>query len=196
MPFFEPEPDPDAPHVRPAPDAPIFLVGFMASGKTTIGKLVAGRLGWTFLDLDEMIARAAGVAIPEIFAREGESGFRQREAAAVREAGMLRQTVIATGGGAACRDENLNTMLAVGSVVALGVSPEEAVRRAGGASGRPLLDGQSDPVAAARGLLERRAPFYARAHVRLETEGRTPDQLAGELLRTLGLRAAVNGGGQ
>jgi shikimate kinase len=160
----------------------------MASGKTTVGRLVAGRLGWSFQDLDEVIVRAAGLPIADIFARDGEAGFRQRETAAVREAGGLRRTVIATGGGAACREENLSAMLAAGSVVALGVSPEEAVRRAGGASGRPLLDGQADPIAAARGLLERRAPFYARAHVRLETEGRTPDQLAGELLQALGFR--------
>jgi shikimate kinase len=170
----------------PAADAPIFLVGFMASGKTSVGKLLAARLGWTFVDLDELVVAAAGATIPEIFAREGEPGFRRRETGAVRDAAARRRTVIATGGGAACRPENLQAMLGAGRVIALAVSAEEAVRRAGGASGRPLLDGKADPVAAARELLAARAPFYARAHVRVETDGRTPDEIARAVLRDLG----------
>jgi shikimate kinase len=169
-----------------ASDAPIFLVGFMASGKTSVGKLVAARLGWTFVDLDELIVAAAGSTIPEIFAREGEPGFRRRESEALRQAAARRRTVIATGGGAACRAENLEAMLGAGRVVALSVSAEEAVRRAGGASGRPLLDGKADPIGAARAMLEVRDPFYARAHLRLETDGRTPHEIAHALLRDLG----------
>jgi shikimate kinase len=173
-------------------DAPIFLVGFMASGKTTVGRLVAARLGWSFVDLDDLVVEAAGAAIPEIFAREGEAGFRRRETEAVRGAAGRPRVVVATGGGAACREENLGVMLGAGKVVSLEVSAEEAVRRAGGASGRPLLDGKADPVAAARGLLEGRVGFYSRAHVRLATEGKTPDQVADALLAALG-RAPAGG---
>jgi shikimate kinase len=166
-------------------DSPIFLVGFMASGKTTVGRLLADRLGWGFADLDELVTRAAGRAVPEIFAAEGEAGFRRRESAAVSEAAGRRRTVIATGGGAACREENLSAMLAAGRVIALVVSPQEAIRRVGGASGRPLLDGKTDPVGEAQRLLEARRPFYDRAHLRFETDGRTPTEIADALLDEL-----------
>jgi shikimate kinase len=168
------------------PDAPIFLVGFMGSGKTTVGRLLAARLGWLFADLDDRIVRAAGMPIPEIFAREGEPGFRRRETEALRAAAAERRTVLATGGGAACRDENLAVMLAAGHVVALGVSAAEAVRRAGVRSGRPLLDGAADPRAAAEALLPAREPFYAQAHWRVETDGRGPAQIADQIVAHLG----------
>jgi len=170
---------------EPAADAPIFLIGFMASGKTRVGKLLAARLGWAFVDLDELIVAAAGAPIPEIFAREGEAAFRRRESEAVRAAATRPRTVIATGGGAACREENIAAMLGAGRVIALAVSAEEAVRRAGTTSGRPLLDGKSDPVGAARTLLAAREPFYARAHLRAETDGRSPEEIVDALVRDL-----------
>ena len=177
--------------MNPAPsdDAPIFLIGFMGSGKTTVGRLLADRLGWFFADLDERVVRVAGMSIPEIFAREGEAGFRRRETEALRLAAAERRVVLATGGGAACRDENLTLMLDAGHVAALGVSPGEAVRRAGAASGRPLLDGAADPVAAAAALLAARQPFYARAHWRVETDGRPAAQVADEIARLVAGRA-------
>jgi shikimate kinase len=152
-------------------DAPIFLIGFMASGKTTVGRLLAERLEWAFVDLDKLIEEGAGRTVADIFAAEGEAGFRKRETEAVLAAAQRRKTVVATGGGAPCRPENIEAMLAAGRVYWLDVSAEEAVRRSGTASGRPLLDGAADPLAAARELLEARRPFYERAHERLDTEG-------------------------
>jgi shikimate kinase len=168
-----------------AADAPIFLVGFMASGKSTVGRLVASRLGWEFRDLDRVIAEAAGRTIPEIFANEGEDGFRLREAEAVRQAAGLRRVVIATGGGAACREANLSRMLESGHVVTLEVSPEEVVRRTQGRTARPLLDGAADPLVTVTNLLRDREPFYSRAHARIETHDRTPDEVAVAVLRML-----------
>ncbi len=170
-----------------APEGPIFLIGFMGSGKTTVGGLLAERLGWSFADLDDLIVRSAGLTVAEIFAREGEEGFRRRETEAVRAAAAGRRSVVATGGGAACREENLALMLASGRVVALAVSAAEAVRRAGSRSGRPLLDDSADPLAAATALLSARQAFYARAHLRVETDRRTPAEAAGEILGGLGL---------
>ena len=170
-----------------APDVPIFLIGFMGSGKTTVGGLLAERLGWSFADLDDLIVRSAGLTVAEIFAREGEEGFRRRETEAVRAAAAGRRSVVATGGGAACREENLELMLASGRVVALAVSAAEAVRRTGTRSGRPLLDGSADPLAAETALLSVRQPFYARAHLRVETDRRTPAEAAGEIFVGLGL---------
>jgi shikimate kinase len=171
----------------PPSDAPIFLIGFMASGKTTVGRLLAARLGWAFADLDDLIAAAAGTSVPHIFAEQGEAAFRRHETAVVLEAAARRGIVFATGGGAACREPNLGAMLAAGRVVALEVSPEEAIRRAGEGSGRPLLDGQADKLSAARALLAARDPFYRRAHLRVATEGRRPAEIAAEVQRSLGL---------
>ncbi|MEA2700524.1 MAG: shikimate kinase [Myxococcales bacterium] len=170
-------------------DAPIFLIGFMATGKTTVGRLVAQARGMAFFDLDEMIAGGAGSSVAEIFAREGEAGFRRREAEAVQKACTLTRTVVATGGGAACREENLASMLAGGRVVALSATPAEVLRRTGGASGRPLLDGKADPVGTAAALLAAREPFYARAHHSIDTVGKSPAAVAAEVL------AALEGGG-
>jgi shikimate kinase len=170
-----------------APGAPIFLIGFMGSGKTTVGGLLAKRLGWSFADLDDLIVRSAGLTVAEIFAREGEEGFRRRETEAVRVAAAGRHAVVATGGGAACREENLSLMLTSGRVVALAVSAAEAVRRAGSRSGRPLLDDRADPLAAATALLSARQPFYARAHLQVESDGRTPDEAVNAILAGLGL---------
>jgi shikimate kinase len=163
------------------PDAPIFLVGFMATGKTTVGRILAARLGWRLVDLDDVIAREAGQSVPRIFETEGEAGFRGREARALGEVSRERRVVVATGGGAACREDNLRAMLAAGRVVALAITAEEAVRRARGGAGRPLLSGP-DPVAAATALLEARAPFYARAHLSVDTVDRLPQDVARDVL--------------
>jgi shikimate kinase len=174
-------------------DAPIFLVGFMASGKTTVGRLLAERLDWLFVDLDKVIEDAAGRTVAEIFGAEGEAGFRQRETEALRQVVQRRKTVVATGGGAPCREENIEAMLAAGRVFWLDVSAEEAVARAGKVSGRPLLDGAVDAVAAARTLLDARRPFYERAHAGVGTSDQTPRQIVDDLLRlslTIGVLAA------
>jgi shikimate kinase len=167
------------------PDAPLFLVGFMATGKTTVGRLLAARLGFRLVDLDDVIAREAKQTVPLIFESEGEAGFRAREARALAGVSRDRRVVVATGGGAACREDNLRAMLDAGRVVALTVTPEEAVRRARGGAGRPLLAG-ADPLAAATALLAARSPFYARAHLTVDTVGRAPEDVADDVLAWIG----------
>jgi shikimate kinase len=150
----------------------------MATGKTTVGRLVAERLGRQFLDLDQLIEQTAGVPVAELFRSAGEPAFRRAEAQALHGALGTTETVVATGGGAACREDNLEAMLARGTVVALSATPLEVLRRTGGPSGRPLLDGAEDPLEVATRLLGEREPFYARAHVRVDTVGRTPEEVA------------------
>ena len=173
-------------HARRA-ERPLFLIGFMASGKSTVGRLIAARRGWSFHDLDQIIVAAAGRSVAQLFAdpAEGEAGFRRREAEAVRAAAGLRGAVIATGGGAACIEDNLALMLAAGRVVTLSVSPEEAVRRAGSDDSRPLLANQPDRRGAAAALLAARAPFYERAHHHIDTMGKPPEAIAEEVMRLL-----------
>jgi shikimate kinase len=164
---------------------PIVLIGFMATGKSTVGRIVARRLGRPFLDLDRVVEQVAGMPVADIFRSEGEPAFRRREAEALDQVLGTEGAVIATGGGAACREENLQLMLARGFVVALSAPPSEVVARTGAASGRPLLDGAADPLAVAQALLQQREPFYSRAHVRIETVGRGPHQVADEVIAAL-----------
>jgi shikimate kinase len=161
------------------------IIGFMGTGKTTVGRLLAERLGRRFVDLDEAISAQAGRSIADIFRSGGEGAFRQLEQEALRRALAQPDTVLATGGGAACREPNLTMMLAAGTVVALSAPPEEVLRRTGRDSGRPLLDGAADPLEAARDLLQQREPFYARANVRVDTVDRRPEEVVTEVLAAL-----------
>lgn len=93
-------------NLKQAPDSNIYLVGFMGAGKSTVGRLLARVLEREFLDLDEQIAAHANRSISEIFAAEGEEGFRERESTALRQIAQRQNLVIALGGGAVLRDEN------------------------------------------------------------------------------------------
>jgi len=146
--------------------APLFLIGFMAAGKTTVGRAVAAASGRRFLDLDDVIA-ASGESVAALLAKD-EAEFRRREGAALAEviAGAGDGPVVATGGGAAVFGDNLERMRASGLVIALGVDVREAERRAQGGPPRPLL-------ASAATLATKRAPTYRRAHAVVDTTGRS-----------------------
>jgi shikimate kinase / 3-dehydroquinate synthase len=176
--------------------APLYLIGFMATGKTTVGRLVAAELGRRFLDLDEEIERESGKRIADTFRLDGESMFRSLEAAALRRSANQPHAVIACGGGTPCFFDNLAVMKRSGVVVALQASLEELVARAlgdGGGDERPLLRGN------AAALFAERAAIYAEAHLSIDVGGRTPSDVAGEIARRarrrLGhTRVAVAGG--
>jgi shikimate kinase len=178
--------EPRSPSAASLGDAPIFLIGFMGTGKSTVGRMLAAEIGFAFTDLDEVITREAGQSVGQIFAAEGEAGFRVREARAVHTVSGLRATVVATGGGAACREASLVTMLAAGRVVALSAPPAEVIRRTGTGPGRPLLHAKADPEGIAAVLLAEREPFYARAHHRIDTVGKSPGEVAREIIDRLG----------
>ncbi|MDX2091592.1 MAG: 3-dehydroquinate synthase [Kofleriaceae bacterium] len=160
---------------------PLFLIGFMASGKTSVGRAIAEREGRRFVDLDDVIA-AMGEPVASLVARD-EAEFRRREASALAQV-IADDAVIATGGGAAAHGDNLARMLARGVVVALGVDVAEAQRRAAGGPARPLL-GQAEALAA------RRAPIYRRAHAVVDTTNKSIAQVADEVTRVEGLVLAT-----
>ena len=164
------------------------MIGFMGSGKTTVGGLLADRLHRKFIDLDAWISQESGRSVTQIFAQEGEAGFRSRETSALKQTAQILKSVVATGGGAACLEENLQLMLTTGPVIALLVSATEALKRTGKHSGRPLLE-RGDPVVAARKLLGERKLFYERADLRIETDGHTPEMIVSKILVDLNLQA-------
>lgn len=149
----------------------IFLVGFMASGKSTVGPRVAKRLGLSFVDLDDVIEQDAERTIPAIFEAEGESGFRQREAEALRRVAQRDDVVVALGGGTFVDAGNRRVALQHGTVVYLDVPPDVILSRvAEEAAHRPLLqDDAGRPLApdameaAIRQLLGTRRPAYETA---------------------------------
>jgi Shikimate kinase len=125
----------------------IIIVGFMGTGKSTVSRLLSEKLGWPRLDTDEEIVRIAGKKIPDIFADEGEAGFRDRESRVLEDILAGDRQIVATGGGAVLREENRRRMLAGGWVVALTASRQsllERVTAAGAAGTRPLLAGDAE----------------------------------------------------
>jgi shikimate kinase/3-dehydroquinate synthase len=147
------------------PVAPVFLIGFPAAGKTSVGRGVAAALGRPFVDLDDAIAAAAGQPVPALVAAD-EPAFRQREAAALATlAARGDAPIVATGGGAAAHGDNLARMRAAGAVIALDVALDVALARVAPGS-RPLLARPADEIAA---LYRRRAPAYRRAHATIAT---------------------------
>ncbi|HEY3353192.1 MAG TPA: 3-dehydroquinate synthase [Polyangia bacterium] len=181
------------PTPRSGPTRPILLCGFMGTGKSTVGPLLAGALGRRFVDLDAEVTAAAGASVAEIFDREGEAGFRARERAALEHARGYTDAVVALGGGATATPAGLACARAAGPLVLLRASPAEILRRLGDPGGRPLLRGAPDAGAAVRELLAARAPYYEAADLAVDTDGRDAPAVAAELagrLAELGLLAA------
>ncbi|MDX1933846.1 MAG: shikimate kinase [Capsulimonadales bacterium] len=166
----------------------IALIGFMGCGKSTVGRLLATRLEREFIDTDAVIVRSAGRTIPEIFLEEGEAAFRDRESAALREAVETEGSVIATGGGAVLREENVRILRENALIVWLTARAEVIVRRTGhGVAARPVLAAWADdPLAHVLNLLGQRGPIYQRAaHRIVDTSDRTPAAIVNEIVRKL-----------
>ncbi|HEX5441508.1 MAG TPA: 3-dehydroquinate synthase [Ktedonobacterales bacterium] len=178
------------------------LIGPTGSGKSSVGRLLAMLLHWQFIDLDEEIVRISGIAVPEIFAREGERGFRDRETAALKAVAERRCVVIATGAGVVERSANRALLHKHSRVVALLASAETIWRRLleHAASPtelgrwRPMLAG-SDPLQRLGSLYRRRAPLYAEADETLVVENLTPTDAAARIAASLVGRGLFPGDG-
>ncbi|QIF00887.1 shikimate kinase [Roseimicrobium sp. ORNL1] len=156
----------------------VILVGLMGSGKSTVGRMVAHSLGFGFADTDHLITDAAGQTIPEIFAAEGEEGFRVRETAALRSLVGRDGMVIATGGGIVTRPENLPLLKQLGFVVWLNADPNTLHRRTAHSHDRPLLK-NPDPAGTLRKLHEGRSPLYEQASdMKINTDDFSPQDVA------------------
>lgn len=158
----------------------VVLIGMMGSGKSTVGRLLAGALQRPFFDTDTLVELKAQLLIRQIFEQKGEAEFRRLEAEAVAEAAGGENRVIATGGGAVLNPANREALRRGGLVIWLDAEPEELLTRAlqQGKASRPLLHGP-DPLGTLYRLRQERAEAYGlAAHIRLDVGGRTPAALA------------------
>jgi shikimate kinase len=157
------------------------LIGFMGTGKTTVGRLLAEQLNFEFLDTDEQIEINTGKKISEIFAEQGEPMFRELERQLVEELAHRTQTVISTGGGLPVNPANLASLKTHALVVCLWASPEKILDRVRNQDHRPLLK-DPDPLAKIRALLTAREPFYRQADVLINTELRSLREVAQQVI--------------
>lgn len=171
--------------VARAPVRRIVLTGFMGSGKSTAGPLLAARLGWRFVDADDVIEAEAGTPIAEIFAREGEAAFRKRERHAIARLACEDGVVLALGGGAIEDAETRKLLLKAPGMLLVHLQVELAttLNRCGGTEAtRPVLADEANLAA----RYERRLPLYRIAHVSIATDALTPDEVVEAVVAALG----------
>jgi shikimate kinase len=167
----------------------IFLIGLMGAGKSTVGKLLAKKLGRRFLDADHVIEDRCGVKIPVIFEMEGEDGFRKREAQAIKDITAEPDVILATGGGAVLLPENRQFLSERGTVIYLHANPMELWHRTKGGEGRPLLK-NGDAKKILENLYAIRDPLYREiADYVIETGKPSVNQLVNTLIMQLELSA-------
>ena len=159
----------------------IFLVGFMASGKTTLGSQLAALLGMSYVDMDEYIEKKNGKTIRQIFVTKGEEHFRKLENEALVQLAKEDGVVVATGGGSACFHDNMEVMNSHGLTVYLKVSAEELVKRLAETKiDRPLLWGKSTDELTVYivEMLKIREPFYSKSKVVFPSDNPTAEEIA------------------
>jgi shikimate kinase len=171
----------------PGPER-IVLVGFMASGKTTVGRILARRLGWDLVDLDHLIRERTGATPGALIRERGEAAFRALETELTAELADRRRMILVPGGGWVTRPGNPG-LLPAGSVrVWLRVSREEALRRVEtDPADRPLLGPAEDRARRVDALMREREPLYAASELAVDVDDREPDAVAETILRRLGL---------
>lgn len=167
----------------------------MGAGKSTVGPILARALGCGFVDLDDEMERRHGRSVPALLRECGAEDFRRMESSVAREVLEGPPVVLSTGGGWGGRPGRVASLAGAAYAVWLRVRARTALARIGeGLAGRPLLD-VADPLAAARALLARRTPHYARCPIRIDTDDRAPDEVAREILRRVGLGGGKAGTG-
>jgi shikimate kinase len=153
------------------------LIGFMGTGKSSVGRMVAAQLRFDFVDTDQLIENRTGKRISDIFAQAGETGFREIEKQVVADLANLRHTVIATGGGLGADPENLASLKQHAVVVCLWASSDVIWQRVRGQAHRPLLQ-DANPMAKIQDLLAVRGPIYRQADVLIGTGMRSIKEVA------------------
>jgi shikimate kinase len=162
----------------------IYLVGFMASGKSVTGRLLAERLALEFVEMDEAIEKAQGKEIAAIFAQEGEGYFRQLENDLLKELAGKTGLVVSCGGGLICNQENLKILKSTGLVISLMAKPSTIYERTKKDTKRPLLN-VDNPLAEIETLLMARMVYYKKADKVIATDRISPEQVVDEIMATI-----------
>jgi shikimate kinase len=165
------------------------LIGFMGTGKSSVGRLAAAHLHFHFVDTDELIESRTGKSVTDIFAQAGEPVFRQIEKQVVAEISTYKKTVLSTGGGLAANEENFASLKQHSLIICLWASPEVIWERVRVQTHRPLLQ-DPDPLAKIKKLLSIREPFYKQADVLVNTEMRSIKEVAQHVLHQFQLARA------
>lgn len=163
----------------------IILIGFMGSGKTSVGERLAKQMSYHFLDTDKLLEEKAGDTISHIFSIHGEEYFRNMETDLLKELkGIMNRTVLSTGGGLPVREQNARILMELGYVVFLKTSKETTLERLKGDMTRPLLNGEDMEQKVER-MLQIRTPIYGKtAHKIIETDGRSIDELVHSIMES------------
>jgi shikimate kinase len=160
----------------------IVLIGMMGAGKSSVGRCLQRQTGLNGFDTDEMTASKLGLSIPEIFSKFGEERFREIETQALRELDPAKAVIVVTGGGIVLRDENVDLLKRLGTVVWLEAREETLFERASRRGNRPLLKTEN-PRKALSEILRARSPLYARvADIRVDTSALNHDEVAAAIL--------------
>lgn len=162
----------------------IYLVGFMATGKTAVGKELARRKKWQFVDLDELIELKEKAAISDIFAKKGEPYFRKAEKKVLQEVSTQKNFVVACGGGIVLDKDNIKRMKDTGIMICLTATPSVILERTFGYAHRPLLN-VSDPKKQIELLLKLRAPYYALADRTIDTSKVSAEEVVKRILKVI-----------
>ena len=160
----------------------LLLIGFMGAGKSTVGRLVAEQLDLPFVDTDSLVQLQDGRTVAEIFAQDGEAGFRTLETAAVQSLTTMTPSVVACGGGVVLSDANRAMLKGLGTAIYLRVTAAETLARVGGDGTRPLLSGAGGALAAGKLLEAREVLYSATADVVVDTVDRTAAAVAQEIV--------------
>ncbi|WP_089173369.1 shikimate kinase [Bosea sp. AS-1] len=173
----------------------VVLVGMMGSGKSSVGRRLANRLGMSFLDADTEIETAAGMTIPEIFAQRGEAEFRDGERRVISRILVTQAPlVLATGGGAFMNAETRARVKELGVSVWLKAEPDVLMRRVRKRSNRPLLQ-TADPEATLRAMLAQREPVYALADLTIQSRDEPHEVIVGDIVAALERHLGLAAGG-
>lgn len=162
----------------------IYLVGFMGTGKTVVGEILAKKLAKDFVEMDAFIEAKEGSEVVDIFAKKGEAYFRELEKELLKELSVKKDLVISCGGGLICDSENLNQLKETGVVFALQASVSTIYRRTKEHTNRPILN-VNDPQEKIKQLLAKRAPYYAQAQHLIDTDNLSPEEIANKIIAIL-----------
>ncbi len=162
----------------------IVLIGFMGCGKTVVASQLARILGMKVIDVDTEIEKSAEMTINEIFKQFGEPRFREIETETIKQVSENNNVIISTGGGAVLKQENMDAMRGKGVIVCLNAAPETILERTKSTRDRPLLIVEK-PLERIKKLLEFRKPFYEKADIMIDTESKTPLEIAEEIIERI-----------